>query len=270
MKKRQRYRAGGQSRWTYYIGCVGLLVAAHAQAQNNYEIQVYASPTQAVHSTMFELHSNFTVDGSKEIIKGVIPSEHALHETLEITTGITPFFEIGAYLFTNETPGYGYQVVGTHLRPRWMVPTAWGLPVGLSLSTEIGYQKAAYSTDTWSLEIRPIIDKQWKKLYISLNPTFGISLKSKYNSAVPGFEPNVKVSYLIAPTAALGLEYYGDIGPINRFDPRNQQNHALFVVYDLQNNPVWEVNIGAGLGLTSATDRFVCKVILGRKVKWQK
>ena len=254
-----------------FTACIVLLLTSFiVRAQDNYEIQVYASPTQAVHSTMFELHSNFTFNGSKTIIKGVTPSEHALHETLEITTGITSFFEIGAYLFTNHTPGYGYQVVGTHLRPRFMVPTAWGVPFGLSLSTEIGYQKAAYSTDTWSIEIRPIIDKQWKKLYVSLNPTLGISIKSKYNNAVPGFEPNVKVAYLFSPTAAFGLEYYGETGPINRFDPGNQQNHAVFAVYDLQNNAIWELNIGAGVGLTDASNRFVGKVILGRKVKWKK
>jgi len=32
--------------------------------------------------------------------------------------------------------------------------------VGLSLSTEIGYQQRSFSTDTWTVEIRPILDKQ--------------------------------------------------------------------------------------------------------------
>ena len=61
------------------------LVFASASAQDNYEIQVYGSQTQARKSTMFELHSNFTFDGEKDVSKGVLPSNHALHETLEIT-----------------------------------------------------------------------------------------------------------------------------------------------------------------------------------------
>ena len=252
---------------------IGLIIlifrTISATAQNNYEIQVYASPTQAVHSTMFELHINYTFDGSKQIVNGVLPSNHSLHETLEITTGITPVFEIGAYLFTNYTPGYGYQIVGTHLRPRVMAPSDWGVPFGLSLSLEIGYQKPAYANDTWSLEIRPIIDKQLGKLYISLNPTFGVSLKSQYNTSVPTFEPNVKISYAIFKNAAFGIEYYGDMGPVNQFDQGSQQNHALFAAYDLMNNAKWELNIGVGFGLTPATDPFVFKVILGRKVKWK-
>src|ERR1700712_4356688 len=146
--------------------CIFILIiyVAPLNAQNNYEIQVYASPTQAVHSTMFELHSNYTFNGSTQTVDGVIPSNHSLHETLEITTGISPVFELGAYLFTNYTPGYGYQIVGTHLRPRVMAPADWGIPFGLSLSVEIGYQKPAYANDTWSLEIRPIFDKFWRKL----------------------------------------------------------------------------------------------------------
>ena len=36
---------------------------------------------------MVELHSNFTVEGSKTVTDGVLPSNHAMHETLEITQG---------------------------------------------------------------------------------------------------------------------------------------------------------------------------------------
>ena len=247
-----------------FIFCIGTL-----QAQDNYEIQVYASPTQAVGSTMFELHSNYTFNGITKIMNGVIASNHSLHETLEITTGITSIFETGFYLFTNYTPGYGYQIVGTHIRPRIMAPTDWGIPFGLSLSLEIGYQKPAYSVDTWSLEIRPIIDKQWGNFYVSINPTLGISLKSHYNNSVPTFEPNVKLSYTVFKNTAFGIEYYGAMGPVNQFDPGSQQNHALFLTYDLENNAKWELNIGAGFGLTPATDPFVLKFILGRKVRWK-
>lgn len=246
-----------------------ILSSLSAVAQDNYEIQVYGSQTQAIHSTMFELHSNFTFDGSKQIADGVLPSNHSQHETLEITTGITPVFEIGAYLFTNYTSGYGYQVVGTHIRPRVMAPAGWGIPFGLSLSLEFGYQKPAYSSDTWSLEIRPILDKQWNKLYVSFNPTFGVSLKSQYNSSVPTFEPNLKISYAIFNNAAFGIEYYGDTGPVTQFDQGRQQNHAIFISYDLLNNSKWELNAGAGFGLTPATDPFVFKIIIGRKVRWK-
>src|ERR1700712_5105891 len=177
-------------------------------AQDNYEIQVYGSQTQLPGSSMFELHSNYTFVGEKSVIKGVLPTNHALHETLEITTGICSFFELGVYLFTAYIPGHGYQIVGSHLRPRVMAPLKWQLPVGLSLSTEIGYQKPQFSLNTWSIELRPIVDKQWKKWYVSFNPTMGISLKSKYERSTPTFEPNLKIYYNLFKNAGLGLEYY--------------------------------------------------------------
>ena len=41
------------------------LAIAATHAQDNYEIQVYGSDMVAPAHTMFELHSNFTIDGSK-------------------------------------------------------------------------------------------------------------------------------------------------------------------------------------------------------------
>lgn len=246
-----------------------LLIPFLITAQDNYEIQVYGSQTQPKNSTIFELHSNYTFNGEKEMIDGVIPSNHSLHETLEITQGITNNFEIGAYLFTNYTPGYGYRVIGTHIRPRIMAPEEWKLPVGLSLSAEIGYQSSEYANATWSLELRPIIDKQWSKLYISFNPTFGIALKSEYSNAVPAFEPNIKAAYNFFTNLALGVEYYGEMGAVNSIESLPMQNHAIFLAGDVLNNPHWEFNAGAGFGLTPATDGFVFKVIVGRKIYWK-
>lgn len=245
-----------------------LFVQKLSLAQENYEIQVYGSQTQPKGSTIIELHSNITLKGEKNIIDNVLPSNHSIHETLEITQGIGNIFEIGAYLFTNYTPGYGYKIIGTHIRPRIMAPAEWKLPVGLSLSTEIGFQKKEYSSEIWSMEIRPIIDKQWHKLYVSFNPTFDIALKSSSRNSVPAFEPNVKISYTAFSQLALGIEYYGEFGAINAFENLSSQVHAIFAAADLSNNSKWELNAGAGCGLTPASDGFIFKIIIGRKIFW--
>ena len=66
----------------------------------------------------------------------------------------------------------------------------------------------------------------------------------------------------------MGLEYYGSLGTINNFDKINDQSHALFAVFDLAGNANWELNAGPGWGLTQATDGFVFKVLLGRRIQW--
>ena len=52
------------------------------RAQDNYEIQVYGSDVVDPGHTMVELHSDFTIDGSKTVVDGVYPTNHAEHETV--------------------------------------------------------------------------------------------------------------------------------------------------------------------------------------------
>jgi hypothetical protein len=146
--------------------------AIPAMAQDNYEIQVYSYETVEPGHTMVELHSNFTIEGSKQRVDGLYPTNHAFHETIEITHGFTDWFETGFYIFTSARSGQGWQWVGDHIRPRFRAPERWHWPVGVSLSNEIGYQRRQFSRDTWTWEMRPIVDQKLGRWYWSLNPTF--------------------------------------------------------------------------------------------------
>src|ERR1700684_1558345 len=142
------------------------LAATLARAQDNYEIQVYGSDLVDPGRTMVELHSNFTIDGSKTVVDGVYPTNHAEHETVEITHGFNDWFECGFYIFTS-IQDQGWYYVGSHIRPRFSVPERYHLPVGLSISNEIGWQRPNFSLDTWTWEIRPIVDKKIDKWYFA-------------------------------------------------------------------------------------------------------
>ena len=234
-----------------------------SMAQENYEIQVYGSQTVLPGNTMVELHSNFTFDGSKTYVDGVKPTNHVFHETVEITHGWTKWFETGFYFF-NELGNDGRSTyVGSHIRPRVMAPAAWKWPVGVSLSLEAGYQKRDYSTDDWTLEIRPIVDKQWGPLYISFNPTFDKSFHGETKDQGYVFSPNLKAAYNVTKVIAGGFEYYGSVGPLNHFLPYQSQQHQLFAAVDLDWSPDWEFNVGYGWGFTQSTDNAIFKVILG-------
>jgi hypothetical protein len=91
--------------------------------------------------TMVELHSNNTLYGSTRLQQNSLPTNGAEHETVEITHGFTDWFETGFY-FLNSIANYGRTAyVGSHIRPRVMLPGKYHFPVGLSLSMEVGYQK---------------------------------------------------------------------------------------------------------------------------------
>jgi len=246
------------------IGVATLLFSATAaSAQDNYEIQVYGSDLIDPGHTMVELHSNFTIDGSKETIDGLYPTNHAEHETVEITHGFTDYFECGFYIFTSARSGQGWQWVGDHIRPRFSVPQKWHWPVGVSVSNEIGYQRRQFSPDTWTWEIRPIVDQKIGKWYWSLNPTLDRAFHGPDIDQGVVFSPNFKFSYDFTPKIAGGLEYYGSVGPVTGFDPISQQQQQIFPAIDLNLAPQWEVNFGLGVGITGATDHLIAKMILG-------
>jgi hypothetical protein len=239
-----------------------------ALAQGNYEIQVYGADTVEPGSTMVELHSNLTAEGTKTTDDGTEPTNHAVHETLEITQGFTPWFETGFYVFTSMHSGDGWEWVGDHIRPRFRAPDSWHWPVGVSISNEIGYQRPKFSTDTWTWELRPIIDKKLGPWYLAFNPTFDRSLHGPSVSRGFEFSPNAKVSFDINPKVALGLEYYGAFGPVNEFDSFHNQQQQFAPSVDLNVSPDWEINFGVAVGATSGTDHIIIKGILGRRFSW--
>ena len=239
-----------------------LFCALGALCQDNYEIQVYGSDTVPKGDTMVELHTNFTPKGDTTSIR---PTNHAVHETLEITHGWNDWFETGFYFFNYIHSDYGFEYVGSHIRPRVRAPEKWHWPVGVSLSMEVGYVRPIISADTWTLEIRPIVDKKLGPWYLAFNPALEKSLVGANANKSFEFSPNAKVSYDVTKKVAVGMEYYGALGEIANFDPLAEQEQQFFPAVDLDLGPRWEFNAGVGVGVTRSTDRLILKVILGHR-----
>jgi len=244
---------------TILLGCC----AAGLRAQGNYEIQVYGYDLVKPGATMFELHSNFTFSGTKEVIDGVLPTEHALHETLEITHGWNDWFETGFYIFNSLQSDGTWVYVGSHIRPRFAAPESWNWPVGVSISNEIGWQRPEISRDTWTWEIRPIVDKKLDKWYLAFNPAVDRSFHGPSVNRGFEFSPNFKFSYDVTKKVAAGVEYYGAWGPINEFDPLRDQEQQIVPAVDIDFGEKWEFNFGVGVGVTAGTDHLLVKAILG-------
>src|SRR5271154_1746528 len=225
-----------------------------ARAQANYEIQVYGAETVPPQTLMVELHSNFTLQGQQQTIDGVYPTYHQEHETIELTEGINDWSEVGFYIFTSEQSGHGVQWVGDHIRPRVRVPDSWHWPVGVSLSTEVGYQRPVYSPDTWTWEIRPIVDKYLGRWYLALNPALERTWHGPDVAQGVGFSPGAKVSFDFNKQVSGGVEYYADYGRLGGFDSLHNQQQQIFFVTDLNVSPKWEINFGVGVGPTAGTD----------------
>jgi hypothetical protein len=273
-----------------YMGFVALVFIFFAcsrflHAQDNYEIQVYPSETIAPKTLLTELHSNYTVEGSTTKQFGMLPTQGQEHETLELTEGITNWSEVGFYFFTAEHNGTGVQWVGDHIRPRVRVPPSWHWPVGVSVSNEIGYARAAYANPTWTWQIMPIVDQTIGKWYWSVNTTmnWGIHPTSLPPGSTPAeiryyyrdvsphgvtFGPAATLTYQPSKLYNFGIEYYSYWGEFGQFVSLHNQQHQFFPVVNLFVSPKWEINFGAGWGATASTDHLIVKVVLGRYFNW--
>ncbi len=217
--------------------------ASGARAQDLFEIQVYPYETVEPRHTMVELHMNFIPSGTTRTENGVFPNHHQFHFTVEITHG-------------------------GRIRPRVRAPESRGLPFRLSLSTEVGFNKHQFDPNTITLEIRPILEKEFGKWYVAVNPDFSKSFRGPDAHRGPGFEPGLKVSYNVTKILAPGFEYYAETGPISHFFPLGEQHHLIFPTLDLNVSPEWELNFGVGRGLTGSSEHWIVKWIIGKRFKF--
>jgi len=165
---------------------------------------------------------------------------------------------------------YEIQVYGSDTVPpdRTMVEIHSNFTIQGSTSTEMGYQRRVFSPDTWTWEIRPIIDKQLGPWYLAFNPALERSWHGPSVGQGFAFSPNFKFSYNITRKLQAGLEYYGSMGDITGFDPLYLQQQQFFPSIDYDFGPNLEFNFGVGVGVTRSTDHLLIKAIVGRRFRF--
>jgi hypothetical protein len=185
-----------------------------------------------------------------------------------VTHGFTRYFECAGYLVTAAyVPDHGARFAGARIRPRFRLPEPTGFPFKISVSFELGFNQPEFEANTRTLEIRPILERQDGRLYLSINPDLSKALKGPDSGAGLEFEPGVKVAWDVTPKIAAGIEYYGATGVVTNFERLQDQHHMIFPTIDLNVSPDWELNFAVGRGLTGTSERWVFKSIVGYKFK---
>lgn len=267
IKEKSRAWAGLASR---LIACGFLVVAclfflSRAFGQDLFEIQVYPYDTVPPHHTMVEFHMNFFPSGTKDTSNGTFANNHQFHFTVEITHGLTKYVELAGYVVTSYVPEAGPKFAGARIRPRFRLPDDLRLPFKVSISTELGFNKHQFDPNTITLEIRPILERELGKWYLSFNPDLSKSFRGLDSHRGFEFEPGVKVSYAVTKRLEPGLEYYAATGPVTHFEAPHDQHHLIFPTLDINAGPDWEFNFGVGRGLTGTSERWVVKWIVGHR-----
>ena len=243
-------------RYCLILASIAALESA-ALAQDSFEVQVYESDIVPVNRYQLDLHNIFVQHGGTTWDGTVAPSNQQQHLALEFTRGVTEEFEMGSYLLFARRPGGPVQFAGFRLRPRVKAPERWGLPVGASLSMEIGFPQLLYEPNHVTLEIRPILDKSFGQWKFVINPIMTFAFNGPEASEGMGLEPEMMIAFDVIPDRLrLMLEYYTALGPVSDLLPARNAVHLLYPKVEYAFSELFVVNAGVGVGLTDASDAF--------------
>jgi hypothetical protein len=232
---------------------------AHAQTD---EIQVYDAQIAAPGVFNLTLHDNYTPEGRTEpAYPGAIVPNHTLNGVPEWAYGVAPWFEAGLYMPLYSIAGNGAVTFnGFKLRTLFVEPDAANQQFVYGVNFEFSYNTEHWDQNRYSQEIRPIIGWHAGAWDLIFNPILDNSYKGFSRL---DFAPSTRVAYNLTKTWAVAAEEYDDFGPLRAFYASAEQQHQLFAVVDYSGKP-WTVEGGLGLGLTTATDKVVLKLILTR------
>jgi hypothetical protein len=241
----------------------GLCRRSFAQV-DPWEFEVYTSQTIGRGKMELESLNSFVANGHSEgdsgTSSGDFPPEHMYRTALELTYGFTDKFEAAAYLNLAKPNGHDLQYAGSKYRIRGSLFDQGELPVDLGYYVELEWHKTPQFDDS-ELELKPIIEKEFGRLEIDLNPKFEKAVfvgPDKNKGFEFGYAIGIYYNYwrLMSP----GVEAYGGIGLIGDSNPIDEQQHYVFPVVRGELGGGIEYNFGGGIGLTRGSDHVIPKL----------
>jgi hypothetical protein len=241
-------------------GIAALILLAPVRARATDEIQVYNAGIAEVGQWTIEQHLNYTLLGQKQPpFPGGLISNHALNGTPELGYGITDWWELGLYAPFAVSSDGRFLSDGAKIRTLFVSPNADKRSFFYGINFELSYETPPFSQTRYGLEVRPIIGVRNPQWELIVNPIvdFGFGALGQQD-----FAPAVRLARNLGDDRFIGLEYYADLGQIGSFLPLSEQSHQLFAVADFKVDK-FDVELGIGYGLTSGSDRWVTKAIIG-------
>ena len=241
-----------------------LATPARAFAQGD-EIQVYDASLADKGVFNLTWHNNFTPKGIKTpIFAGGVTADKSFNGVTEWAYGVSNWFEAGLYLplYTHDK-NHGFIIDGFKLRGLAATPNAGDRKFAYGVGMELSFN----NTDRWdekrvTSEIRPIL--AWHP-----DPKFDIIVNPILDTAYDGFKnmvfaPSTRLSYNPTADWSVALETYSDFGALKGFEAAADQSHQIYAVFDHTTKSGFEIEFGAGVGLTDASDKFTLKLIVAK------
>jgi len=226
------------------------------------EIQVYDAEIAAPGKFNLTWHDNYTPLGrDRPAFPGGIIPDKSFNGVPEWAYGVTDWYEAGLYMpIYSYSRDRGSSFDGFKLRSLFVSPHASERTFFYGLNFEYSYNSEFWDTTRFSGEMRPILGFHLHPVDIIINPIVDTHFDGLRKLE---FVPACRIAYNCNDKLALALEEYADCGTVTRFLPSHQQFHEVFGVIDYATKLV-NIEFGAGLGLTRASDQVTLKLILSR------
>jgi hypothetical protein len=224
------------------------------------EIQVYTGELAAPGTASLTVHANYTPRGHTVAAfpGGVVP-DGSINGAFEWARGITSWFEAGTYLpVYTITRDHRWQIDGVKLRALFAIPHAEARAFFYGMNFELSYNSPRWDASRYAAEIRPIIGARRGRWDLIVNPILDTSFQGFSRLE---FAPATRLAFNVSPRFAVAAEHYANYGELRHFESVRGQEHNVFAVVDYSSAPL-DIEAGVGFGLTSSSDKTLCKLIL--------
>lgn len=243
-----------------------MLIAPLAAVAQTDEIQVYDASIARPGIFNVVVHSNFTPAGRTEpAFRNAIVANHSFNGTWEWAYGVTPWMEQGLYLpvYSPYSTNHGASLDGLKIRELFVRPDAEQRRIFWGTNFEFSFNYSYWESRTYTAEVRPIIGANAGKWELVYNPI----VDTDYTGGPAGleFNPAGRVVYNINPKWDVAAEEYDGFGSFSNFVSLHDQFHEVWAAFD-HTGKVWNVEAGAGLGLTAGSDRWTLKLMISRDI----
>ncbi|MGA7799514.1 MAG: hypothetical protein WCC36_01765 [Gammaproteobacteria bacterium] len=246
---------------TLVLLTAGLLAAPAARAFNYHELEVYPYRTAAKGELEVENATTHTAQGSREPADG---NNGLTRTSMEFTYGLTDHLEFSAYGDLNHARGSnGLDFAGQRYHLRASFFQKGQLPVDLGAYAELELPK--HDVDNRELEVRGIVEKDFGKWTLDVNPIMEKVLRGANTAGGWDLGYATAVIYRMNETVQPRLEFFGDFGPINHFEPTDQQIHLISPAVTYSPTPTLHVLAGVAFGLTKASEQELLRLRLEKE-----
>jgi hypothetical protein len=243
-----------------FVACVSSLAhSAWAEGSPQFELYGYETPDQG--QPELTLWTAYVAKSSLPYLDQARTRTGLWAHSLEFEYGLTQQLSIAAYADFEQPRSESFWFTGTRISARYRLGLQrYTYLVDPAIYVEYVVPRASYGGE--ELELRVILEKYLGDFAVRFNPTF-----SKITSG-PEVDRGVELGYaagifyrrLYAVQPA--IEAFGSFGPWSDPDAFDQQQHRVFGALQFQFAHAFRWEVGAGLGLTSETDKVVLRSVL--------